>query len=279
MNKNAPIYFMIFSVIAFALMNIVVKYLSNFNVYQIVFFRSLGTLAFTIPIVLKQKIPFLGNKKRLLLARGLLGLISLSCFFASLQYLSVGTAVSLRYTAPIFAGVFAMFFLKEKIKAIQWVLFIIAFIGVLIIKGFGIDVTTIGLILAISSAFFMGLTFVVLRKIGTNDHPLVIINYFMIMAFLFGGFMSINHWKQPNFSEWFLLLSLGLFGYIGQLYLTKAFQVGETSLVAPLKYLEVIFTIIIGVIVLDENYNLWTLLGISLILVGLIYNIYLKKTD
>lgn len=279
MNKNAPIYFMIFSVIAFALMNIVVKYLSNFNVYQIVFFRSLGTLAFTIPIVLKQKIPFLGNKKRLLLARGLLGLISLSCFFASLQYLSVGTAVSLRYTAPIFAGVFAMFFLKEKIKAIQWVLFIIAFIGVLIIKGFGIDVTTIGLILAISSAFFMGLTFVVLRKIGTNDHPLVIINYFMIMAFLFGGFMSLNHWKQPNFSEWFLLLSLGLFGYIGQLYLTKAFQVGETSLVAPLKYLEVIFTIIIGVIVLEENYNLWTLVGISLILVGLIYNIYLKKTD
>lgn len=156
MNKNAPIYFMIFSVIAFALMNIVVKYLSNFNVYQIVFFRSLGTLAFTIPIVLKQKIPFLGNKKRLLLARGLLGLISLSCFFASLQYLSVGTAVSLRYTAPIFAGVFAMFFLKEKIKAIQWVLFIIAFIGVLIIKGFGIDVTAIGLILAITSAFFMG---------------------------------------------------------------------------------------------------------------------------
>lgn len=279
MNKNAPIYFMIFSVIAFALMNIVVKYLSNFNVYQIVFFRSLGTLAFTIPIVLKQKIPFLGNKKRLLLARGLLGLISLSCFFASLQYLSVGTAVSLRYTAPIFAGVFAMFFLKEKIKAIQWVLFIIAFIGVLIIKGFGIDVTAIGLILAITSAFFMGLTFVVLRKIGTNDHPLVIINYFMIMAFLFGGFMSLNHWKQPNFSEWFLLLSLGLFGYIGQLYLTKAFQVGETSLVAPLKYLEVIFTIIIGVIVLEENYNLWTLVGISLILVGLIYNIYLKKTD
>ncbi|MBG7611226.1 DMT family transporter [Polaribacter sp. BAL334] len=270
---------MIFSVIAFALMNIVVKYLSNFNVYQIVFFRTLGTLAFTIPIVLKQKIPFLGNKKRLLIARGFLGLISLSCFFSSLQYLSVGTAVSLRYTAPIFAGVFAMFFLKEKIKAIQWVLFIIAFIGVLIIKGFGIDVTTIGLILAISSAFFMGLTFVVLRKIGTNDHPLVIINYFMIMAFLFGGFMSINHWKQPNFSEWFLLLSLGLFGYIGQLFLTKAFQVGETSLVAPLKYLEVIFTIIFGVIVLEENYNLWTLVGISLILVGLIYNIYLKKTD
>jgi len=279
MNKNAPIYFMIFSVIAFALMNIVVKYLSNFNVYQIVFFRSLGTLAFTIPIVLKHKISFLGNNKKLLLARGFFGLISLTCFFESLQYLSVGTAVSLRYTAPIFAGIFAMFFLKEKIKAIQWLLFIIAFIGVLIIKGFGIDVTTIGLILAISSAFFMGLAFVVLRKIGTNDHPTVIINYFMIMAFLFGGFMSINHWNQPNFSEWFLLLSLGLFGYVGQLYLTKAFQVGETSLVAPLKYLEVIFTIIFGALVLDEYYNLWTLLGISLILLGLIYNIYLKHKD
>lgn len=277
MNKDAPVYFMIFSVFAFSLMNIVVKYLSNFNVYQIVFFRSIGTIAITIPFVLKNKIPFLGKNKKLLIIRGIFGVISLTCFFESLHYLSVGTAVSLRYTAPIFAAIFALIFLKEKIKIAQWIIFIIAFIGVLIIKGFGIDVNTIGLLLAISSAIFMGLIFIVLRKIGSDEHPLVIINYFMIMAFLFGGIMSFNNWTQPNNLEWLLLFSLGIFGYIGQLYLTKAFQSEETSLIAPLKYLEVIFTILFGVLWFDEIYNFWTLLGIFLILIGLIYNIYLKR--
>ena len=123
----------------------------------------------------------------------------------------------------------------------------------------------------------MGLIFVVIRKIGNGDHPLVVINYFMLMAFLFGGFMSINNWKNPSSVEWYLLLSLGVFGYIGQLYMTKAFQSDETSLVAPLKYLEIVVTIIFGVFWFGEVYNLWTLLGVFLILLGLIYNIYLKS--
>ena len=278
MKTNQAILYMVFSVIAFAMMNSVVKYLSTFNVYQIVFFRSVGTLVITVPIVLKQKIPFFGNdKKKWMLLRGIAGVISLTCFFQSLNYLSVGTAVSLRYTSPIFAAIFAFIFLKEKIKPIQWLLFLIAFIGVLIIKGFGTNMDSVGLILVMISAIFLGVIFVVIRKIGDKESPLVIINYFMIMAFVFGGILSINNWKQPTSTEWLLLLSLGFFGYIGQLYMTKAFQSDETSMVAPLKYLEVIFMIIIGALWFDEIYNFWTLFGIFLILLGLVYNIYLKK--
>lgn len=89
--------------------------------------------------------------------------------------------------------------------------------------------------------------------------------------------MSINNWRQLNIGEWFLLLSLGIFGYVGQLYMTKVFQSHETNVIAPLKYLEVIFTIIIGAFWFEEIYNSWTLLGILLILIGLGYNIYLKR--
>jgi len=263
--------------IAFAIMNAIVKYLSIFHVYQIVFFRSIGTLAFTIPLIIKYKIPVLGTHKKLLLLRGFLGVFSLVFFFQSLKYLSVGTAVSLRYTSPIFAAIFAIIFLKENIKPIQWLLFLIAFIGVLIIKGFGNDINYLGLIYVLFSAISLGLVLVIIRKIGKREHPLVIINYFMVMAFFFVGFMSIYYWKNPNVNQLLLLSSLGIFGYIGQLYMTKAFQTNETNLLAPLKYLEIVFTIIIGVFWFQEIYNLYTVLGIILILVGLIYNLFLKK--
>ena len=59
--------------------------------------------------------------------------------------------------------------------------------------------------------------------------------------------------------------------------MTKAFQSNETNTIAPLKYIEVIFTIIIGVFWFEEIYNLYTLFGISLILFGLVYNIYIKR--
>lgn len=268
---------MIISIFAFSIMNALVKYLIGFSVYQIVFFRSLGTIVITIPLALKADVAFFGQKKKLLLLRGLLGVISLTSFFQCLNYLSMGTAVSLRYLSPIFAAIFALFFLKEKIKPIQWLLFFIAFLGVLIIKGFGIDVNSIGLLFVLLSAITLGLIFIVIRKIGSSENPLVIINYFMIMALLFGGVMMINDWKTPSRNEWFLLLSLGVFGFFGQLYLTKAFQSYKTTVIAPLKYLEVIFAMVIGVFWFDEVYNWWTLLGFSLIFFGLIYNVLINK--
>jgi drug/metabolite transporter (DMT)-like permease len=270
---------MIISAIAFALMSSFVKYLSHFNVYQIVFFRSIGTLCFTLPLLLKQKIPLLGNERKWLFTRGVFGVISLTCFFQSLHYLPLGTAVSLRYLAPIFAAVFALVFLKEKIRPVQWLLFVIAFLGVLIIKGFGAEVNYIGLTLVLFSAVFLGLIFVVIRKIGNKDHPLVIINYFMVLAFVFGGLMSVRYWQNPTLLEFVLFLSTGILGYVGQLYMTKAFQAQETNLIAPIKYLEVVITIVIGAFWFGEVYNLWTLLGIFLIFFGLIYNIYLKMND
>lgn len=277
MKNSKAILYMILSVIAFSLMNTVVKYLNDFSAYQIVFFRSVGTLFFTIPLLIKNKIPMLGTQKKWLILRGLAGVISLTCFFQSLNYLALGTAVSLRYTSPIFAAIFAFLFLKEKVKPVQWVLFLIAFAGVLIIKGFGVDVNSLGLIFIMLSAIFLGLIFVIIRKIGDSENPLVIINYFMVMAFVFGGLMSINYWENPNLMELILFLSLGVFGYVGQLYLTKAFQSYETNVIAPLKYLEVVFMILIGAFWYGETYNLWTILGVLLIMFGLIYNVYLKR--
>ncbi|MBC8754329.1 DMT family transporter [Kordia sp. YSTF-M3] len=275
MLKKA-IQFMIISAIAFAFLNAIVKYLGDFNAYQVVFFRSIGTLVFTIPFLLKHKISIYGNKKTLLIFRGIVGVTSMSLFFMSLKYLPMGSVVSLRYISPIFAAVFAVFFLKEKIKHIQWLFFLIAFCGVLVLKGFDAKIGTIGLLLAIASAFFSGLVFIVIRKIGDRDHPVVIVNYFMMVAVLVGGILCIPYWKTPIGWEWALLLSLGIFGYIGQLYMTKALQLAETNKAAPLKYIEVIFTMLIGLSWFHESYTVWSVLGIILIIIGLTLNTYTK---
>ena len=275
MLKKA-IQFMIISAIGFAFLNAIVKYLGDFNAYQIVFFRSIGTLFFTIPLLVKLKLSFLGNKRTLLAIRGIFGVTSMSLFFMSIKYLPIGSAVSLRYISPIFAAVFALFILKEKIKPIQWLFFLIAFSGVVILKGFDAQINTTGLLLILASSFFSGLVFIIIRKIGSDDHPIVVVNYFMVIALIVGGILCIPYWKTPVGWEWALLLSLGVFGYVGQLYMTKALQLAETNKAAPLKYIEVIFTMLIGLSWFNESYTLWSLLGILLIVIGLTLNTYAK---
>lgn len=273
--KNA-IKYMLISTLAFACMNAIVKHLTDVSAFQIVFFRSVSSLFFTFGFLLKNKIPILGNNKKLLILRGLVGVTSMALFFMSTKYLPIGTAVSLRYMAPIFAAVFAIYFLKERIKPMQWLFFAMAFAGVLVLKGFDTELDGYGLILIFISAIFSGLVYIVISKIGKGDHPVVVVNYFMVISTIVGGLLSINSWVNPIGIQWLMLIGLGLFGYFGQVYMTKAFQIAATNQVAPLKYLEVIFTLLLGVLLFSEIYTIYSLLGIALIIFGLVLNAFYK---
>jgi len=268
---------MCLSAFAFAIMNGLVKYLIEFSAYQLVFFRSIGTLIITSSLIFYHKIPILGNKRWLMIVRGVGGAASLLLFFASTKYMPVGEAVTLRYLSPIFAAIFAVIWLKEKIKPVQWLFFLLAFAGVLVLKGFDEDLNMIGFGMVILSALFMGFVFVVIAKIGKQDHPLVVVNYFMFIGTVLGGVLSIGNWRNPVGIEWLLLGILGIVGFIGQLYMTKAFQIASTNQIAPLKYLEVIFTVMIGAFWFLEIYTIWSLLGIMMVMTGLTLNILHKQ--
>jgi len=69
---------------------------------------------------------------------------------------------------------------------------------------------------------------------------------------------------------------LGVFGYLGQVYMTKAFQIASTRHVAPLKYIEVVFTLSFGLLWFGEVYTFWSLLGIAMIIGSLLLNVLYK---
>jgi drug/metabolite transporter (DMT)-like permease len=269
--------FMLLSTASFSLMNAFIKYLDHIPGFQLVFFRSVTSFVFATTYLLHHKIPVLGNQKKLLSLRAIAGLISMSLFFLSFKHLPIGTAVSLRYIAPIFAALFAVVLLKEKLKPIQLLFFLMAFAGVIILKGFDGNVSNLGMVLVISASLFTGLVYILIRKIGKGDHPVVVVNYFMFFATVIGGIISIFSWIQPQGWDWALLASLGVFGYFGQVYMTKAFQMADTNRVAPIKYTEVIFTIGIGVFWFDDNYSIWSFLGLFLIIAGLVANTLVNK--
>jgi len=99
----------------------------------------------------------------------------------------------------------------------------------------------------------------------------------MLFAVIFGGFFSIFFWEQPNGSDWWFLIGLGIFGFVGQLYLTQAYQLGEASTVVPLKYIEAVFALIVGWVWFGEAYEVLSLVGISIIIGSMMLNIIIKQ--
>ena len=268
---------MLLSTLSFALLNALVKFLVDYSTLQLVFFRSIGSLAITFSFLKAKGIPQLGNQKKLLMLRALFGVISMILFFLGVHYISIGSAVTLMYVSPIFAAILAVVFLKEVIKPIQLLFFIIAFTGVFLIKSFDSAGSNFGVFLVLFAAFFSATVYIVLSKIGKNDHPVVVVHYFMLLATIVGGIGCLFYWETPTLTDFLLLLSLGFFGFFGQLFMTKAFQNAEAHMVAPFKYVEVLFTLFFGVFVLSETYDVLHLLGTFLVIFGLVLNVLYKS--
>jgi len=263
----------------FASMNILVKSLHTIPTFQIVFFRAIGTASICALLLVQQGQSLLGTHRELLMLRGVTGAFSLLCFFHAIKLMPLGSAVSLRYLAPFIAIVLSVFFLKEKVRGYQWFFVLLAFTGALLIKGFDSRISFEALFWILSSALLVGVVYFLLRKIGNREHPLVIILYFTTISTFISFPGAILYWVNPDsLMCWFQLIGLGLLGFGGQYFMTKAFQIEETSRVAPLKYLEAIFAITFAWILFDENHDWVPLLGMALILVGVMGNSLIKKT-
>ncbi len=269
-GQKKAIGYMLLSTASFAVMNAMLKQLNHLPALELVFFRSLGSAVIATSFLLKNGVPLLGHHRGLLLLRAVLGVSAMSLFFTSLKYLPLGLAVSLRYTAPIYAVVFAWFLLGERIRVMQAAFLGLAFSGVLILRGFSPEVDTFGLTLILLAAMFSGMVYITIRKIGTREHPVVVVNYFMVLAMLTGGAGTLFLWVSPNGPmEWGLLLGLGIFGYFGQLFMTRAFQIGKTHQVAPFKYAEVVYALLFGMCFFGETYTAVSAIGVGCILIGL----------
>lgn len=268
---------MLLSTSLFGLMNALVKYFIDYPTFELVFFRSGFSLLIAFAYLLYFKIPIWGNQKALLVTRGLIGSTSMILFFTSVHFISLGSAVTLRYTAPLFAAFLAVIFLGERIKPWQWFFFGITFSGVIMIKGFDPTVSLLGLIIALASAFFSAGVYILLNKIGFGDHPVVVVFYFMLIATTLGALgMIFTEWHQPALWHWPGLILLGVFGFLAQLFMTQAFRTYEANMVAPFKYVEVFFTLTFGIFLFEEHYTFFSLLGIFLIILGLVLNIRFK---
>ncbi|ARN77600.1 hypothetical protein BST97_06110 [Nonlabens spongiae] len=268
------------SSIMLSVMNALVKYLEGFSAFQLIFIRSLITLIF-ISLYLKHKnINLIGNERKLMLIRGVFGTISLFLFFYSLKFLNLGIATVIRYLSPVFAAVLAIFWLRQKVAVKQWLYFAMAFLGVALIEFYHAQISILGTLIAILSALSLSVVFVSISKIGNRDHPLVIINYFMLVGTVSCGIACLFQWVSPSFTELLIILCLVIVGLLGQIFMTMAFQGASPKKVAPFKYLEVLFTLLLGVTFFSEEYGVIAILGVFLVLTGIILNtLYLNKKN
>ncbi|MBL7815193.1 MAG: DMT family transporter [Saprospiraceae bacterium] len=274
--------YMLISTFCFTVMQGLIKYLPQNRIPTVeqMFFRSIIPAVCCSVFMVKNQISFKIKNMKLIWIRSIVGTFSMFAFFYVLPRMPLGTSVTVKYLSPVFTALFAGVMLNEVIKPRQWVYIVMAFVGVLLLKGFDSRVATMDLFIALISAITGGLLYIILRQIGDDDHPFTVVFYFMLIASGLSAMAMLPYWVTPNMEDGLVFLGIGIAGFIAQIYMTKAFQEkDDANFLAQFKYLEAAYAIIIGYFVFDEAYTVLSFLGIVLIFTSLILTIRLKSKE
>ncbi len=277
LNISKGVRYMMIAALAFSVMGALIKQVNHIHIVQIVFFRSIITAATCTVLLTKKKVSLLGENQFLLILRSILGLISMTLFFITIQRIPFGASVTLRYLAPFFSIILAVWLLKEKANWMQWIFFVLAIVGVFIMKGFDTRIDNLSLFYSLTSAVLVAGVYVTIKKIGNSEHPLVIINYFMGITTIISGILLFFFWEPVTMYELGVLVLVGVMGYFGQRFMTISLQVESIVNVAPFKYLELVYAFAIGYFIFGEGYSWMSLIGICCILIAVIANFKVKS--
>lgn len=247
--------------------------LLNLSSTSITFFRVF------VPVIIllfyfrweKTKL-FQGNYKIMLAASGL-NAARMFLFFVAYLYTSIGNAVIILFTWPIFATIFGAILLKEKVTKRTSLLIGMAFLGIVVMYlnkeiSFG-NKDFIGMVAMLLSAILFSLTAVIFKKELINYSKTETVFYQnFIGAIVFLPFIFINK-PLPTITQISVATIYGfLVGIVAFLLFFFALKKLKMSHYSLLTYWEVPAALIFSVIFFKEIITLNMIIGGALIVIA-----------
>jgi drug/metabolite transporter (DMT)-like permease len=240
----------------------------------------------------------------LLVLRGAAGSVGLFGLYYSLSYLEISDATVITFLVPILTAFVCWLALGEPFTIREALAGLIAFVGVLFIARptflfphqesanptFSrqvpdqIDMSggilppvratpaqrSVAVTLAILGSFCAATAYATIRVIGKRAHSLVSVNYFAVMATVMSAAIILIHpdlkFEIPQTTaQWLLLISIGLSGFLLQVFLTEGLQREKAGRATNLIYTQLVFAIIIEYVVWGTTPAPMSLVGSALV--------------
>ena len=198
--------------------------------------------------------------------RSACGWTGIAILFTGVLYIPASDAVALTFLNPIFAMVFAVKILMERIdKQRWWAAAIALFGGILLIRPEANGLNPIAL-LCIFGAIIIGVEIVVIKLLTLREGVFQILVINNAIAVLLASIPLIFVFMMPTASQWLALTVVGVTMVIGQLLFLLAMKAVDASLVSPFIYSTLMFVGTLDYFILDVQPDAISLFGGALII-------------
>ena len=169
-------------------------------------------------------------------------------------------------TFPVFVALFSFLFLGERPTRKLLLLIAIAWGGILLIIEPQFRVLNFAGLIALLAGLFSSIDVIAIGALRRNENPLRITVYFVALSSLISFPLMLQDFIWPSVQDWIALLGAGLAGTVAQVAISQAYGLDDTSRLAPLSYVSVVFAFAVGLFFWQEIPPITSVVG-SLVVV------------
>ena len=179
----------------------------------------------------------------------------------------LASATAINFSAPLFAALASLIFLKEPVGAARWTALVAGFFGVLVVTNPGAETFQTGALYALGNALLFGTVTAGVRGMTTTESAATLTMYQLTWLSIFYGLTLPFFFVMPTWADMPLILMNGVTNLLGQYWWTRSIHLAPTSAVAPFQYLSLIWAMLAGYAVWGDVPTIGLLFG-SAIVVG-----------
>lgn len=254
--------------LAFSMLNALLRMLTQHtDPFQSQFLRYSAGLLLLLPLVLKNGwAAYKPHNIKGQFTRGALHTLALFFWFAALPNIPLANMTAIGFSTPLFVMLGAYLFLHEPMRWERWLATGIGFAGVVIVVGPQFTHSTASNagwfhLLMLMTAPLFAASFLVTKALTRYETTGTIMVWQAITVSLLSLPMAILHWTWPSAWQWAGFLLSGALGTMGHYFLTKSFSKADISSTQSLKFLDLVWSALMGWLLFSDVPTINAIIG------------------
>ena len=193
--------------------------------------------------------------------RGAFHAAGVLCWFYAMTRITIAEVTAMNYLNPVYITLGAAVFLGERLKARRLVAVAVALGGALLILRPGLRPLDPGHLAMAFCAVFFAASYLMAKRLSGEASPAVVVGMLSILVTVALAPFALAVWVPPTGPELALLLLVAAFATAGHYTMTLAFREASMAVTQPVVFLQLVWSVTLGVVAFGEPVDPWVIAG------------------
>ncbi|SHJ03438.1 DMT family transporter [Wenxinia saemankumensis] len=249
---------------------------ASYSPVQLIFFSVMFSFPLAVVTIMRDSNPgtLIPVHPRWVLVRTVAAVATGLSGFYAFSVLPLAQVYTIIFASPLIITLLAIPVLGEKVGLHRGGAIVVGLAGVIFVLQPGNTQLSLGHAAALVCAFGGSAASIIVRKIGADERPVVLMLYPMLANFvLMGGALAFFYEPMP-IAHLGVIAMMSVLGWVGGLAMIAAYKAGEAAVVAPMQYSQIVWATIFGLIFFGETLDRTTMIGAGIIIASGLYIVF-----